>query len=1103
MPENTASPIIAQRYQLLNEIGSGGMGRVYRALDRLTGQVVALKQVIVASYDLLFASRADNTLDVRLALAHEFKTLASLRHPNIVSVIDYGFDAQRQPFFTMTLLEGAQTIIEAGHNQPPDVQYGLLTQLLQALLYLHRRGILHRDLKPGNVMVVNGQVKVLDFGLSVAHGEGGGTSGTLAYMAPELFADSLASEASDLYAFGTLAYELLAGKHPFRLERIDLLIEDILKHEPDLTALHQGKELTVLIEQLLAKEPQLRNGDAARVLTELSAATGRQIPTETALTRESFLQAARLVGREAELKQLSDALATTLKGNGAQWLVGGESGIGKSRLLDELRTLALVEGALVLRGQAISESGAPYLVWRDALRQLCLQTELSDPEKSILKALVPDIGTLLGSVVPDAPELDPQATQERLLTVICDVFARQKEPVLAIIEDMQWAGSESVAVFKRLGQQVAQHPLMLVASYRSDEHPDLPADLPGAQALALTRLPKERIEDLCVSILGEKTGRKSELTELLNRETEGNIFFVVEVLRALAEESGQLDRIGTTTLPAHVFSGGMKTIVQRRLGRIPADANPLLEIAAVIGRILELKLLAQISPTINLESWLATCNEAALLEVKEGQWYFAHDKLREGLLLTLEPEPRRLLHERVAIAMEQSEPDPTNRAAALAYHWNMAGNTAKELHYAILATDAATKLGAYTDARTYYIQALGALAKLPDSIENRRLRVDLIFKHSLMTVGKDDPAEHFARLTEAKTIAEALPGSDGTPGDRPRLARANYWFGYSHYYRGAMPEAIGFFRQVLASAQDLDDPDLLVLPSVAIGRVLYLQGRWRQAAPLLEQGLVQLKKKGNLNEWYENAPALGYVHAVSGKYLSGIAEIQHALEYSLETNDLTKVTVCYLNLAGVYVQADEYELARQASRSAVDYGQRIGNQVLTYIGYGYLIWTDSWLKDHEALAVDLPAAKTLAASLGTNVALLELFAASEVENAFSLGHISEALALAQPAVELAKARNSLIAQSVAHQAWARALVANDKLSWPEAEQHLKDSQALLEECGGELNTAFLHRIWGELSQAVGDQRLANEHLDKAALKYAEMGMTKQLEQVKKLVSVAK
>ncbi|HLY27528.1 MAG TPA: serine/threonine-protein kinase, partial [Aggregatilineales bacterium] len=210
---------VSPRYQLLNQLGAGGMGVVHRALDRLSGQVVALKQVTVDSGQLLFASQADTGHDsqtVRLALAHEFKTLASLRHPNIVSVIDYGFDAQHQPYFTMTLLENAQTILQAGAEQPVEVQYGLLMQLLQALLYLHRRGILHRDLKPGNVVAVNGEVKVLDFGLSVAHGEGGGPAGTLAYMAPELLEGASASEASDLYAFGLIGYEMLAGRHPFR-----------------------------------------------------------------------------------------------------------------------------------------------------------------------------------------------------------------------------------------------------------------------------------------------------------------------------------------------------------------------------------------------------------------------------------------------------------------------------------------------------------------------------------------------------------------------------------------------------------------------------------------------------------------------------------------------------------------------------------------------------------------------------------------------------------------------------------------------------------------------------------------------------------------------
>src|SRR6185295_9934924 len=116
---------------------------------------------------------------------------------------------------TMELLEGARTILQAGRNQERAAQVSLLVQTLEALAYLHRRGILHRDLKPSNVLVVDGQVKLLDFGLASVREGAHGKVGTPAYMAPEVLLDKPLGPASDLYAVGVIAYQMFAGRHPY------------------------------------------------------------------------------------------------------------------------------------------------------------------------------------------------------------------------------------------------------------------------------------------------------------------------------------------------------------------------------------------------------------------------------------------------------------------------------------------------------------------------------------------------------------------------------------------------------------------------------------------------------------------------------------------------------------------------------------------------------------------------------------------------------------------------------------------------------------------------------------------------------------------------
>jgi len=113
-------------------------------------------------------------------------------------------------------------------------------------------------------------------------------------------------------------------------------------------------------------------------------------------------------------------------------------------LLEELRTLALVKGAVVLRGQAVSEGGGVYQVWRDMLPFLCILTDLDDVEASILKPLVPDIGNLLGRDIPDPPPVDPQTTQNRLFVLMIKLFQRLPQPVVLMLEDLHWAGSGSM-----------------------------------------------------------------------------------------------------------------------------------------------------------------------------------------------------------------------------------------------------------------------------------------------------------------------------------------------------------------------------------------------------------------------------------------------------------------------------------------------------------------------------------------------------------------------------------------------------------------------------------------------------------------------------------
>lgn len=925
--------IIANRYRLLEVIGQGGMGVVYRTLDRLNNDIVALKQVHVPSHKLQFSSvlhkshvNGDETTSFRLALAQEFRTLSSLRHPNIISVLDYGFDAERgnQPYFTMTLLPESRSLLMVGRDQPIKTQMDLIIQLLHALAYLHRRGVIHRDLKPDNVLVNEGQVRVVDFGLALSRGEEQheSTAGTLFYMAPEVLGGDPATERSDLYAVGVMAYELLLGTHPFSGGDVQQVLSRILADVPDLSLLSQlpvprPDLLMSVIGGLLVREPEARYADAYSVIADLHAALGQTMPEESAAVRESFLQAAQFVGREAELKQLTEALRSLTQGEkrGSAWLVAGESGVGKSRLLDELRPRALVDGVIVLRGQAVIDSSAPYQMWYEPLRRLALLTTMNDMEAGVLKGIVPEIGQLLERPIADAPALEGMAYQQRLDATVIELIRRAAQPLLLLLEDLQWAGA-SLHLLKALSE-AEDLPLLIVGNYRNDEMPELPDMLPSMQMIRLTRLDVSEIAALSQSMLGDR-GRDADVIDLLNRETEGNVLFLVEVVRVLAEEAGTLENIGMVTLPQQVFTGGIQTVLERRLARVPEAGWRLLQLAALIGRSLDLRVIGRlVEPGFDLDEWLTTCVNVAVLDWADGHWRFAHDQLRDTALRTIQPEERLTMHRRIAEAIEDVYPNDESRAPSLVEHWNQAGDATREQHYALLAGEQMFRTSAFRPSLKFFERALSLTST--DDETGRMLIYTRIGEVARYMDAYDDATYH---LEAALKLARKLD-------DAAEQANALHQLAAIMLLQGQIIQARELLTESLALARQSQSRPTLARSLYGLGDILWRMNEQTQAETYLEESIHIAREINDQMTLLHSLNRIGTVQMAQWQFETAMQYITDGLQLAKQVGNRERECTAYNNLGAVAWYAKDYARAQEYYQQGLKLAREMGNRSLS------------------------------------------------------------------------------------------------------------------------------------------------------------------------------
>ncbi|WP_219665747.1 serine/threonine-protein kinase [Streptomyces bambusae] len=257
--------VLGGRYELLRLLGRGGMGEVWEAVDRVVARRVAVKT-------LLPASGADSCVTSPADFEREARTLATLQHPGIVVVHDFGADGQRL-FLVMELLLGrnlGKVLQETGPWEPEQVADALRI-LARALRYAHRAGVVHRDLKPANVMVgPDGTLKVCDFGIAKLAGEtagAGGFVGTPAYAAPEQVQGLAVDHRADLYSLGCIAYQLLTGAPPFESgHAAGILFQQVYVEPPPLDAARVPEPLASAVRALLMKDPGQRPDDASRLL---------------------------------------------------------------------------------------------------------------------------------------------------------------------------------------------------------------------------------------------------------------------------------------------------------------------------------------------------------------------------------------------------------------------------------------------------------------------------------------------------------------------------------------------------------------------------------------------------------------------------------------------------------------------------------------------------------------------------------------------------------------------------------------------------------------------------------------------------------------------
>lgn len=964
------------------------MSQVFQARDRHKNLNVAIK--------LMKKSLTSTYLEDLIRFRREIEIISKLKHPNIIEV--YGqYEYETTPFIVMELLAGhslAKLLENGAHFSVPET-IAIIKQLAEALNYVHNHGIIHRDLKPSNIFLSESSgLKLLDFGVALvmelsAIREEKMIAGTFGYMSPEAtgILDKRIDERSDLYSLGVVFYHLLTGAPPFKGVEINQLLHQQValipsrprKINPEIPAV-----LEEIILKLLHKDPDLRYQSARGLLADLECFAAGEYNFDIGGKDQKIklTYQTRLVGRDHEIRKVQNQFDNAVKGNGSICLIAGEAGIGKSRLVEEIRAYVYEKNGLFIRGRCLNyENKFPYQPFKDAVDEFVnkiidMNKETLDREVQRLKYVLGDLSSIVVNLnsrleklfgeTKELVPLEPEREHQRSLLVLSDFFCNltdQNQACVLFLDDLQWADESSLNLLIEILRKISHSNLLILGTYRNNEiRPGHKIEFISKSAaehgyhLELIELkPFERlnVNQLIENILGEKNDNQ-ELSDYIFKKSNGNPFFAINIIRELVEtkvirwEEG-IWKKEIQKLNEIPVSNSLIDIILRRIENLSERQWELLARGAVIGREFEIELLYRLTSLTKIEivNMIDDVIAMQLLErsSEHGRVLFVHDRIRDAFYHTLAEEEKRQIHFQIAQAIEGMNQGRHDKVIyELAYHYVESGDKEKALTYVLPAAAKAQNAYANEEAINFYEIGIELLEQKGRKNSLEWFTANEELSKICLVIGKND---------EAIAIAKNLLISVG---DRNTKARLFKTIGIAYFKKGdwvncenTLSYALNLLGERLP--QNLPQRILAVLKELAVygfrGFVLRHRFRHREITAADE-------KKQEIIWTYEPLSWM-YMLSDSGKLIYNLIRQLNVADASFaQTKEAALVNAEFGGfLMGIPLFNAAYKYHQKAVRLRKILGDEWGEaQSLQFLGYLYA-WQGNPLESmhHFELAV--------------------------------------------------------------------------------------------------------------------------------------------------------